>query len=678
MKRGITFLLTCSALVPFAARAEDPGNVFNLGQITVSAAAEGTDSSGTQAVTSEELHQFNRDTLDEALLLTPGTSFIKRGQRNETSVYIRGFDARQVPLLIDGIPIYVPYDGYVDLGRFTTWDLSEIQVTKGATSALAGPNAMGGVVNLVSRRPTKAAEGEVRGQASFDANGAFNGWESGVNAGARMDKFWVQGGVTYADQDHYRLPDGWSGPGRYAENGGNRENSDSKDYKFNLKVGYAPNATDEYAVNLISQSGAKGNPPNATDTTTSANERRPWDWPVWDKDSLYWLSKTGFANTGYVKTRLYYDTFKNRLDDYTTNNAGTDYSYDTISNISWYSDYTWGGSVEVGGNLASWNTLKGAFHYKKDTHREKADQVLAYGSTTTYSEPWQKTSDETMSVGLEDTVHINPAWDVIAGASYDMRFAGRSDDYNTSTAEMYEVGGKDSKVFNPQIGTVYRFSDTGDAHATIAHRSRFPSLKDLYSQSFGRKLQNPDLDPETVISYEVGASEQFFGNTRLTANAFYNDISNSIESVAISSSLSQNRNVGDAESYGYELGVRTLPFPDWEFGGNYTYTHSWNELMSRRMLGVPLHKVFGYAKYDVTEDLWVQASATFQSGMLSLGQTSEYTNAYTLVDMKANWDVTPWLSAEAGVKNLFNKVYMPNPGYPEEGRNYFTGLRATF
>lgn len=64
--------------------------------------------------------------------------------------------------------------------------------------------------------------------------------------------------------------------------------------------------------------------------------------------------------------------------------------------------------------------------------------------------------------------------------------------------------------------------------------------------------------------------------------------------------------------------------------------------------------------------------------MLSLGQTSDYTDAYTLVDVKANWDVTPWLSAEAGVKNLFDKVYMPNPGYPEEGRNYFTGLRATF
>lgn len=677
MKRGIAFFMTCTAMVPAMAQAAD-GNVFTLGEVAVSTQDRAEDNSTSHSVTAEDIRQFNRDTLDQALLLEPGTSFIKRGQRNETSVYIRGFDARQVPVLIDGIPIYVPYDGYVDMGRFTTWDLSEIQVTKGATSALAGLNAMGGVVNLVSRRPTRPMEAEVRAQASFDGDGAFNGWQTGANGGARIDQFWAQAGITYTEKDHYRMPSAWNGPGLYAENGGFRENSDSTDYKLNFKLGYAPNATDEYAINLISQSGEKGNPPNATDTTTGSGQRRAWRWPAWDKNSLYWLSKTGFANSGYVKTRLYYDTFKNRLDDYTTNSAGTDYSYSTVTNSSWYNDYTVGGSAELGGKLVDWNTLKGAVHYKKDTHRERAAQGIKVGTTNIYSEPWQKTSDETLSLALEDTFHLSPAWDVTPGASYDLRFAGRSDDYNTSTGKMVEVGGQDSKVFNPQIGTVWRFSDSGDAHANIAHRSRFPSLKDLYSQSFGTKLQNANLRPEKVITYEIGASEQVWGNTRLTGNAFYNDIADSIEAVAVSSSVSQNQNVGDARSYGYELGVKSLPLPKWEFGGSYTYTHSWNELMGRRMLGVPLHKVFAYAKYDVFDTVSVQAAATFQSGMLSLGQTSDYTDAYALFDLKADWDVTPWLTAELGVKNLFDALYMPNPGYPEEGRNFFTGVRATF
>ena len=80
-------------------------------------------------------------------------SFTRIGSRNETTVYVRGFDMRQVPLFIDGIPIYTPYDGYADLGRFTTFDVAEVRVSKGFASVLYGPNALGGAINIVSRRP---------------------------------------------------------------------------------------------------------------------------------------------------------------------------------------------------------------------------------------------------------------------------------------------------------------------------------------------------------------------------------------------------------------------------------------------------------------------------------------------------------------------------------------------
>ena len=81
------------------------------------------------------------------------------GARNEGMVYVRGFDLRQVPLFIDGVPVYVPYDGYVDLDRFVTDDLSEVRVTKGMTSVLIGPNALGGAINLVTKRPTRPFSG---------------------------------------------------------------------------------------------------------------------------------------------------------------------------------------------------------------------------------------------------------------------------------------------------------------------------------------------------------------------------------------------------------------------------------------------------------------------------------------------------------------------------------------
>lgn len=91
------------------------------------------------------------------------------GPRNETGVFVRGFDLRQVPLFVDGIPVYVPYDGYADLRRFTTFDVSEIDVAKGFSSALYGPNTLGGAINVVSRRPERSFEGDVLARLHHEA-----------------------------------------------------------------------------------------------------------------------------------------------------------------------------------------------------------------------------------------------------------------------------------------------------------------------------------------------------------------------------------------------------------------------------------------------------------------------------------------------------------------------------
>ena len=73
---------------------------------------------------------------------------------------MRGFNRFEVPLLIDGIRVFLPADNRLDYGRFLTSDIAEIQVAKGYVSVLDGPDGMGGAINLVTRKPTKAVEAE--------------------------------------------------------------------------------------------------------------------------------------------------------------------------------------------------------------------------------------------------------------------------------------------------------------------------------------------------------------------------------------------------------------------------------------------------------------------------------------------------------------------------------------
>lgn len=96
--------------------------------------------------------------LSEVAYMTPGVYVDKKGPRAEQNFYVRGFDARRVALFIDGIPVYNPYDGNSDFGRFTTFDLSRIDISQGSSSVLYGANTMGGAINLISKKPTKEFE----------------------------------------------------------------------------------------------------------------------------------------------------------------------------------------------------------------------------------------------------------------------------------------------------------------------------------------------------------------------------------------------------------------------------------------------------------------------------------------------------------------------------------------
>ncbi|MCC7521318.1 MAG: Plug domain-containing protein, partial [Flavobacteriaceae bacterium] len=99
--------------------------VFQLGEVVIQTSPQ------KNQVKTDEIIRFNKKDVAETLDLLPSISMNTVGGRNESSVYLRGFDIRSIPIYLDGIPVYVPYDGYADLSRFTTADLAKIEVSKG-------------------------------------------------------------------------------------------------------------------------------------------------------------------------------------------------------------------------------------------------------------------------------------------------------------------------------------------------------------------------------------------------------------------------------------------------------------------------------------------------------------------------------------------------------------------
>ena len=206
----------------------------------------------SNAIGAKKMDILNRMDAAHALNTLPGVSMANFGARNEATIFVRGFDLRQVPIFIDGVPVYVPYDGYVDLARFTTFDLAEINVSKGYSSVLYGPNTLGGAINLVSRKPTEKLE--FTGATGY----LTGGYRSNLNVGSKIGKFYFQGGISQLNRDYYNLSEHFDSVAH--ENGGRRDNSYNKDTKYSIRVGFTPSKKQEYVFSYVNQQGEKGTP----------------------------------------------------------------------------------------------------------------------------------------------------------------------------------------------------------------------------------------------------------------------------------------------------------------------------------------------------------------------------------------------------------------------------------
>jgi iron complex outermembrane receptor protein len=644
---------------------------FYLGRVDVAvtatmatAATADATPAGASLLDASDLRANDTNTLSQALALAPGVSFTRIGSRNETTAYVRGFDMRQVPLFIDGIPIYTPYDGYADLGRFTTFDVSEVQVSKGFTSVLYGPNTLGGAINIVSRRPSGGIQG-IAG-ASYGTGPAGQGY---VNAGSKLGDFYLQGGASFMKSDTFPLADGFTPVA--IQPAGDRINAAQRDAKFNVKMGWTPNGTDEYAISYVGQRSEKGNPPYAgTDTSVKI---RYWQWPYWDKDSVYLVANKHLGSVSYLRVRGFYDTYDNALYSYDDKTYTTQVKASSFQSL--YADHTYGGSIEWGTTIGT-HTLRAAGHLKRDEHEDH-----------NVGSPASHFDGRIFSIGAEDTWLLAPKLSLVAGLGIDWQTTGRAQTYQsgqlidlltTCQSGTDSCGG--SSGVNPQAGLFYAVP-TGQVRFTVSRKTRMPSLKDRYSYKFGTAVPNPDLKAEHDVTVETGYQGTLGAKTSFQVSAFSARITDLIQSVYVQPNLMQMQNFGEASNSGVELDMRTHVLPKVDFGVNYTYLHRENiSSPTTPLVETPRHKGRVSLIAMPVHVVQVVANVDVEAGRRTQNEAGHYFDApsFAILDVKGVWIVRQALNAELGVFNAFDKYYWRADGYPEPGRTVQATLRWTF
>ena len=633
-----------------------PSNVFMLGEVIVT---NHQNKDTLNRVTSKTMVSQNKMDVSRALNMLPGITLTSSGPRNESMVSVRGFDLRQVPVYMDGIPVYVPYDGYVDLARFTTFDLAAIDVSKGFSSVLYGPNSLGGAINLVSRKPSQKLE--------YDGSLGMineNGYKGNINIGSNIGKFYFQGGFSYLDRNSTRMSSNFVPTAN--ENGGQRDNSYRTDQKISFKIGWTPTEKSEYAIGYINQQGEKGNPVYTGSDPLNSLLLKPryWQWPNWDKESFYFISNSNFDDKNSLKTRLYFDRFKNTLDSYddaTYTKQTKPYAFESI-----YNDYTYGGNLEYNTKFIPKNDLKIAFHFKEDVHREN-----------NLGEPVRHFIDNTVLVGIEDIYKVTPKFTVIPGVSYNIRKNTEAEDYNSTTKVIsdYPSAGA-SDAFNAQIGFFYQLNEAQKLGATVSQKTRFATIKDRYSYRMGTAIPNPDLKPEKAVNYELNYTAGLFNKVTFQTALFYSKLSDAILNVSnVQPGKSQMQNFGEAEYLGVEAQINYEILSNLSLNVNYTYIER-NNITNPNIhfTDVPNTKVMGTLEYKPIKILRLIANSEFNSSRFSTSYGARVPD-YTLLNFYASGKIAKNFSIDAGINNIFDKNYCLVEGYPEEGRNFFVTLR---
>lgn len=633
-----------------------PSNVFMLGEVIVT---NHQNKDTLNRVTSKTMVSQNKMDVSRALNMLPGITLTASGPRNESMISVRGFDLRQVPVYMDGIPVYVPYDGYVDLARFTTFDLAAIDVSKGFSSVLYGPNSLGGAINLVSRKPSQKLE--------YDGSLGMineNGYTGNINIGSKIGQFYFQGGFSYLDRNSTRMSSNFVPTAN--ENGGQRDNSYRTDQKISFKIGWTPTGKSEYAIGYINQQGEKGNPVYTGSDPLNSLLLKPryWQWPNWDKESFYFISNSNFDDKNSLKTRLYFDRFKNTLDSYddaTYTKQTKPYAFESN-----YNDYTYGGNLEYNTKFIPKNDLKIAFHFKEDVHREN-----------NLGEPVRHFIDNTVLVGIEDIYKVTSKFTVIPGVSYNIRKNTEAEDYNSTTKVIsdYPSAGA-SDAFNAQIGFFYQLNEAQKLGATVSQKTRFATIKDRYSYRMGTAIPNPDLKPEKAVNYELNYTAGLFNKVTFQTALFYSKLSDAILNVSnVQPGKSQMQNFGEAEYLGVEAQINYEILSNLSLNFNYTYIER-NNITNPNIhfTDVPNTKVMGTLEYKPIKILRLIANSEFNSSRFSTSYGARVPD-YTLLNFYASGKIAKNFSIDAGINNIFDKNYCLVEGYPEEGRNFFVTLR---
>ena len=500
----------------------------------------------------EVLSQNNILQLDEALRYVPGVN-VELNQVNirGSSGYSKGAGTR-VLVAVDGVPIYTGDTGEIVWQLIPLSDIERVEVIKGPASSLYGQTAIGGVINIITRRTPAKPITYVKTFAGFYGNPSYAEWKW-TNS---LRTFY---GLEVAHSD--RIGNlGYTISLRKYDNDSYRQNDYSKNYSGYLKLDYN---FDEN--NSIKFTGYYLN----TDQGNFLYWKNSRNALIPDTSNLGLYIKSNNLFASLIFHRNFSDNFSGEIKSS---------FYRSVENG--YSDH----HTTIGGNLFR-NEFIGTLKLNKNwVIVSGAEIAYAYVTSSIFANPYFLTASFYSQSEYKLTEKINSV-------------IGIRDDY----IKMENV--TNSNAITPRAGLNYKVSDNLILRSSFATGFRAPTPAEAFLAATATGgltvVNNPNLEDETSVSFEFGAIYKPTSTLSFDAALFNTNYKNFIEPVLTNSGNIQFVNLPKARIQGFELVTNYDPgfgLPVFSIGYDYLWARDLkkNQFLKYR----PRHTIYASIEYN--------------------------------------------------------------------------------
>ena len=604
-------------------------------------------------ITQEDLQRKPVQNLKDVLQDVPGVQLTDEGD-NRKGVSIRGLDSSYTLILVDGKRVNsrnaVFRHNDFDLNWVPVDAIERIEVVRGPMSSLYGSDALGGVVNIITKKIGQKWTGTLSADSTIQEHRDRGDTNNGqfYTSGPLVDG--VLGLKAYGSVSKREKDDQQKSSSTATGETPRIEGFTSRD--ANVEFAWTPTENHDF-------------------TAGYGFDRQDRESDSLDKNRLerqnYSLSHNGRWDVGNSELKVYGEKVDNK-------NPGNS------SPITSESNAVDGKYILPLGEINQMLTFGGEWR-----HDKLKDPVnLTGGSSST-------TSASQYALFLEDEWRIFEPLALTTGI--------RMDDHETY-----------GDHWSPRAYLVYNATDTVTVKGGWATAFKAPSLLQLSPDWVTGSCRgaceivgNPDLKPETSESFELGlyysGEEGSLEGVQASITTFQNDVDDRI-------SISRTANVNQAQSYPNYVGLNAdgepifryynvnkarirgveteVKFPvaeDWKVTLNYTYndgrdiSNGGNKPLSE----LPFHTANGTVDWKATQDWSFYVQGNYTGEKRALTSSAPTPGGYVIWNTGAAWQVTKAVKLRAGVQNLLDKdLSRDDYSYTEDGRRYFVGVDYKF